>query len=147
MAVLAALSVAAPARAQTGERLVYEIVLTLAGSRSQGWYGTLYDGVGRPQEVVPGRRIATDIGELVGVAPRPGMMWRPHGWVPATPGMRNDTAKAMWTYRLFVTGEGTACPSWRGVLLRDGAAMKPLPDAASAATPWGPFLWIGPRHG
>ncbi len=137
----AAFPFGSPAFAAGSERLVYQIVLTLPGSRSQGWHGVLYGRNGGPRVIPPGKRVETDIGTLVSVPPKTGWMWRPYGMVPAAPGMRNDIAKAPWSYRLYQTGIGTACPAWRGELIRDGKPVPRPKPGASLRTPWGPFVW------
>ena len=127
------------------ERLAYELVVTLPGSRSQGWHGTLYNAEGKPMTLAPGTKVVTDIGELVSAARTSGQMWKPYGMVPTARGMRNDTAQDAWSYRLYATGLGTSCPAWKGELLRAGKALAPPADGAAVATPWGPFVWLGVR--
>jgi hypothetical protein len=141
---LTLIAMAAPTRA-ADERLAYEIVLTLPGTRSQGWHGRLYDAEGKPVTAAPGTRVATDVGELVSVARTSGQMWKPFGMVPAAPGMRNDTAREPWSYRLYTTGLGTSCPAWRGDLVRAGTSLAAPADGAEVATPWGPFVWVRER--
>jgi hypothetical protein len=136
---------AVPAQAAASERLVYEIVLTLPGSRSQGWHGVLYDANGAPRVVPPGRKVETDIGTLVSVPRKTGLMWRPYGMVPTAPGMRNDIADGPWAYRVYRTGIGTACPAWRGELRHGSKRVAPPQSGATVRTPWGPFVWRAHR--
>ena len=55
------------ARAETSDRLVYEIVVTEPGTRSQGWHGVLYDPAGNPIVATPGETVTMPIGEFIDV--------------------------------------------------------------------------------
>jgi hypothetical protein len=137
----AAFPFGSPAFAAGSERLVYQIVLTLPGSRSQGWHGVLYGPNGTPRVVPAGQRVETDIGTLISKPIQMGLAWRPYGMVPAAPGMRNDIAKGPWNYRLYETGIGTACKAWRGDLISGGKPVPHPKPGVSLRTPWGPFVW------
>lgn len=129
------------------EQLTYEVVVTNPGTKSQGWHGILYDDNGQVVQVEAGKTVNTDIGELVGVAPVDGQPWKPYGAVPATPGMENINQPDAWAYKLYKTGLGSRCPSWRGDLLRGAIVVKPHAGGEEVKTSLGPFIWLGTSHG
>jgi hypothetical protein len=132
------------------ERLAYEITETAPGSRSQGWHGVLYDRSGTAIEVEVGKAVMSDVGELTSVAKT--QNWVPYGMIPTEmlrwmegSGKGNVIMGEAWSYRLYLIGEDTRCPSWRGELLRDGSIVAPAADGPPVLTPMGPFI-SGP-HG
>lgn len=148
-ALLAALSFPPRAHAQEKhpadkERLSYDIVVTDPGSKNQGWHGTLYDEKGQPIAVEAGKTVTTEIGELKSVARE--TPWKPHGMISTAQEIVNEVMPDRWSYKLYKTGVGTRCPSWRGELLRNDAVVKPQ-GGAPTMTPMGPFIWIEGPHG
>jgi hypothetical protein len=132
------------------ERLAYEIVETVPGTKSQGWHAILHARDGAAIEIEPGKTVQSQIGELTSVARR--QNWVPFGLIPTAMlrwmeegGKGNVILRESWTYRLYAIGEDTRCPTWRGELLRDGATVAPPSDAEAVPTAMGPFI-AGP-HG
>lgn len=141
-AFAACVSVALPAGA--GGLLLYQIEETAAGSRSQGWHGTLYDETGAAVELAPGEARRTAAGIFVGVACT--MPWRPCGAIPQEmlKGPNHDLAENVimdesWSYRVFVTAPGSKSEGTRGMLYRDGTAV--VAGERKISTPMGVFVW------
>jgi len=129
------------------EQLIYEITVTIPGSRSQGWHGTLYDENGHAMQVEVGKTVMTDIGELKSTAEDPVALWKPYGMVPTTPGMENHPMPDAWSYKLYGKDIGSRCSSWRGELLRGNVVIKPPAGGDQMQTPWGTFIWLSESHG
>jgi hypothetical protein len=139
----------APASA---ERLVYQITVTNPGTKSQGWYGTLYDQDGNVMQVETGKRIKTIAGEFESVPFV--QLWIPHGMIHV------DTLRWLkeggsdvihddqpWRYKLYVVGEGTRSQGFRGELLRGQDFVTPETSGEHVKTPMGPFDWVENPHG
>lgn len=124
------------------EQLTYEITVTAPGTHSQGWHGTLYDESGHVMQVETGKKVMTDIGELVSIAPVEGQIWKPYGLISTDQKIENIIMPESWSYKLYRTNTGSRCPSWRGELLRGGSVVKPLANSESVQTPMGPFIWL-----
>ncbi|WP_139360525.1 hypothetical protein [Mycobacterium sp. D16R24] len=137
------------AQADVFGRLFYEIVVTTPGTKSQGWHGVLYDGIGKPIESVPGQAVTmpvgqfvSEIGEFVNVACN--APWDACGMI------RTDMAESMkthqanvimdsnpWLYRVYVEAEGTENELWTGILLHGGIGIAPAIKPID--TPMGQF--------
>jgi hypothetical protein len=150
-ALLLAASAVPPeaARAEAGERLVYEIVVTAPGTRSQGWHGTIYDKTGAPVTIAPGQTFETRIGTFESVACE--HPWSTCGMIHAdmlawmkTRNANTIMGREPWVYRLFVLREGSKSEGWEGKLFFDGAEIAPC--AAPRATPMGTFVCRGRAH-
>lgn len=134
----------APAAAQDGERLVYEIVVTHPGTRSQGWVGTIFGADGLPLRLAAGEGVDTPAGRFVSVECRE--LWVPCGmihektlaWLGTSPGNSVRDGEP-WSYRLFVAAEGSKSEGWRGEILHAGQAIPG--DVKTLDTPMGPFGW------
>lgn len=125
-----------------GGRLLYKIVVTDPGTRSQGWKGTLFDRNGQPLDVEPGKTVRTRIGDFVSVACD--LPWVPCGMIHASTlastlevNIVLDTNPA--EYRLYVTAEGTKSEGWQGELQYGSKIIKPQFDRVLA--PMGFFVW------
>ncbi|MFN8102332.1 MAG: hypothetical protein U0Q20_12155 [Mycobacterium sp.] len=138
----------AAAQADPPGRLMYEIVVTAPGTKSQGWHATLFDAAGDPIEAVPGQTVTTPLGEFVSV---PCVnAWDACGMIRTDMAdwMKTQQANvimdpAPWSYRMFMAGEGPTAV-WRSVLLHDDAEIPPNPDgnpftSSEVDTPMGPF--------
>ena len=128
--VLAAVgSVSGVQAAPEDGRLVYEIRMSAAGTRSQGWRGQLLERNGRPVELAAGQRVETPLGPFEGVrcvhpwstcgAVHAGML----GW------MKTHSANVVmgsdnWSWRVFVLGEGTRSEGYQGVLMRGQTELR-----------------------
>jgi hypothetical protein len=149
LAVMLAISVlssdpAAAVASNSSRRLVYEIVVTAPGARSQGWHGTLYNTNGAAVQVEPGRTVDTRIGTFVSVACV--HAWSTCGmihtdmlnWLKTHNGNAILDAKR-WMYKLYVLAEGSKSEGWQGQLLHGSrdvtAGDKPF------VTPMGKFVW------
>jgi hypothetical protein len=123
-------------------RLIYEIVVTAPGSRSQGWHGVLYDTSNNPIEPAVGQTVTTALGEFVNVPCN--HLWDACGMI------RKDMVEWMtahqanvimdskpWLYRMYVSAEGSKSEVWTSRLLHDGAEI--FPDLKPIDTPMGPF--------
>jgi hypothetical protein len=149
VAVLGAMLAPSAARADPPGRLLYEMAVVAADTRSQGWRGALYDTGGTPVEAQAGQRVSTPLGEFVNV--QCGMLWDVCGmirvdmmeWMKTHPtntptiGVSND-----WVYRMYVSDETSAEPKWHSTLLHAGSEVAP--DSAPIDTPMGPFRTGGP---
>lgn len=150
--LLAALALAAalsPGAAADGERLAYEIVVTNPGTRSQGWNGKLFGPDGKARAVPVSERVETPVGAFVSVACRE--LWVPCGmihektlkWMEIDPGNAILDGEA-WSYRLYVSAEGSKSEGWRGEILHAGAAVEA--GGKPADTPMGSFDWRESPH-
>ena len=127
-------------------RLVYEMIVTNVGTRSQGWHGVLYGPDGRTLAADPGATIETGVG--VFEAHACDLPWTACGFIragdaPSAP--RNVVLEdpVGYGYRLYVHAEGSRSEGWRGEL-RHGEAM--VPDSAGGApveTQMGRFVMLG----
>lgn len=126
-------------------RLVYEIVVTNPGTRSQGWSGTLYGPDGAALVIEPGQTVALPVGTFVSVECRE--LWVPCGmieqhmveWRKIDPGnaiLGNED----WAYRLHVGAEGSKSESWTGQIVHAGSRVEQ--GTGSTETPMGPFVWV-----
>lgn len=148
-AAIAAFVGTSPGAADAGERLIYEIVVTHPGTRSQGWNGSLFGLDGKALAVATGERVETPIGGFVAVACRE--LWVPCGmihektlaWMKDGPGNVILDGEP-WRYRLFVSAEGTKSEGWRGEIVHAGAAVEPVDKPAE--TPMGSFVRIESPH-
>jgi hypothetical protein len=114
------------ARAETSDRLVYEIVVTEPGTRSQGWHGVLYDPAGNPIVATPGETVTTPIGEFIDVPCS--ARWDICGMIRAdmVDQRTNDIIDSKpWLYRIYVDAEGSRSELWTGILLHDGMEIPP----------------------
>jgi hypothetical protein len=141
-AVINASFVPAEAHADPPGRLVYDMVVTAPGTRSQGWTATLYDPAGDTIEAEPGQTVTTPLGEFVRVpCVNP---WDACGMI------RTDMAEWMkthqanvimdsqsWVYRVYLGGEGSGSEVWTSRFLHDDAEISP--DVKPIDTPMGPF--------
>jgi len=133
------------------ERLVYEITVTAPGTKSQGWYGTLFDKNGKPMQVAAGKTVQTKVGEFVSVAQT--TPWTPYGMIHADMLRWMKTANGNvvmdaepWSYRLYVAQEGSKSEGWRGEL-RHARGIVPEPAGSEPAkTPMGPYAWVKNEH-
>lgn len=148
-AALGATLMPAAAQAVPPGRLIYEIVVTAPGTRSQGWQATLYDPAGDPIDAGPGQTVATPLGEFVSVPCN--FPWDACGMI------RTDMAEWMktqqanvimdsgpWIYRMYVDGEGSSSEVWTSTLLHVDAEIPTNPDGnpltgSEIDTPMGPF--------
>jgi hypothetical protein len=145
IASLFALAVVMPAWAGH-ERLIFEIVETSAGGRSQGWRGTLYDKDGMAVTIEAGAPLKTPVGVFAYV---PCVMpWQPCGAIPI--GMlhgpdldraENVVMAEPWSYRIYAVGVWARPESIRGELIRAGDIVKAEPAAKEIKTPMGAFVW------
>ena len=133
------------------ERLVYQIDVTIPGSKSQGWHGTLYGKDGKAVQVEPGKTMHTTIGDFVSVA-KDGLSV-PYGmihvdqvaWMKANNGnviIDNEP----WSYRLFVVHEGSKSEGWRGELLHGHGIIGQPSDDKPQPMPMGPYHWLNGKE-
>lgn len=150
LACLAAIFYALPAFAnEEPGRLVYEIVVTNPGTRSQGWNGTLFGADGKALAPAPGTRVETPVGAFIAVKCQE--LWVPCGmihdktldWMNTTPGNAILDGE-QWSYRLFVSAEGTKSEGWTGKVLHAGAPVEP--GIAPLDTPMGPYVRVESSH-
>ena len=125
LSVITGTAQAADGGARVDERLVYEIVVTAPGTRSQGWHGTIYDSTGKPVSIEPGQRFETAVGTFESVA-------CPHLWsmcgmihTDMLAWMKTHDANVImgrepWAYRLFVLREGTKSEGFEGKIFFNG---------------------------
>ena len=146
-ALVIALCTPVQAEADPAGRLVYDIVVSAPGTRSQGWTATLYDSAGKPIETEAGKTVTTPLGEFVRVpCVNP---WDACGMI------RTDMAEWMkthqanvvmdsqsWLYRVYLDAEGSDGEVWTSTLLHDGAEIPPGINPID--TPMGPFRTGGP---
>lgn len=132
------------ARADPPGRLFYEMAVTGADTRSQGWHGVLYDVNGNPVQAQSGQTVTTPLGDFVDVPCE--TLWAACGmmraemaeWMKVHPantpvvGGSND-----WLYRMYVSSENSADPQWKSTLVRAGTEIPPV--SAPIDTPMGPF--------
>lgn len=145
-AVLIAAAVAVGAAALSAGRdgqLLYRIDETAAGSRSQGWHGTLFDASGARIALAEGQKLKTPAGGFVGVACV--MPWRPCGAIlqemlPSNGIPENIITNETWSYRITVASVGSRSEGTHGELLRDGIVVQP-DDKRTVKTPMGVFVW------
>ncbi len=124
------------------ERLAYEITVIAPGTKSQNWYGALFDKNGKPIQVPSGQTVKLNVGEFVSVAQsHPG---KPYGMIHADMLRWMKTASGNvimdsepWAYRLYVAREGSKSEGWRGELLHGRGVIGAPGDGAPAATPMG----------
>lgn len=161
LAACAPLPERAAARSARGERLFYELEVTLPGSRSQGVRGRLYDRQGRQvavaangaivantdsdaaQSAPSGGSIRTDVGTFVS---RPHVnLWDVAGMINAAmlPAQRmNDpSVRGPILFRLYVHGECTRSEGWRGELLTTRGGDPIAPSNQPVQTPMGRFVY------
>ncbi|MBL8779557.1 MAG: hypothetical protein JNL06_01325 [Alphaproteobacteria bacterium] len=143
LSVITGTAQAADGGARVDERLVYEIVVTAPGTRSQGWHGTIYDSTGKPVSIEPGQRFETAVGTFESVA-------CPHLWsmcgmihTDMLAWMKTHDANVImgrepWAYRLFVLREGTKSEGFEGKIFFNGAEIARC--QAPRATPMGAFV-------
>lgn len=141
-----------PGTAEAG-RLVYKIEVTNPGTKSQGWYGTLYDAKSLAIVAKPGESIEIAVGRFVSVECV--VPWQPCGMIHmATIPVLNESNVILdgipIEYNLYVTAEGTKSEGWQGTLRRDGVAIEPQADRV--LSPMGYFIRadspnIWGRHG
>jgi hypothetical protein len=146
--VAASVTQGEPAAAR-GERLVYEIVVSDPGTRSQGWQGTLYDEADRPVVVAPGDRFENRLGVFESVACA--QAWSACGMIHADmlAWMKTHEHNVIMgpeptVYRLFVLHEGTRSEGYEGRLFVNDAEITPC--APPRATPMGTFVCKGRTH-
>jgi hypothetical protein len=131
-------------------RLFYEMIETSPGSKSQGWHGVLYGKDGKPVELVPGKSFDTaketgslPCGKFVGV--KHGYAWDPYGAIPevliTAHGAENHIMREKWTYRLYVSAEGTRHAATLGELRLEGRIVDHDPGHQEIMTAMGPFVW------
>jgi hypothetical protein len=151
-AVLLAAVLSFKAAYASNGRLIYEIVVTNPGSKSQGWHGILYADTGKAMQVKPGTRVRTVAGEFEAVPQREA--WVPYGMihVDTLTWLKEHGADLIheneeWAYKLYVTGEGTRSQGIRGELLRGRGIMKTETVGERVKTPMGPFDWHTNPHG
>lgn len=132
---------AAPAPA-AAPQLVYDIIVTQPGTRSQGWRGRLYDEEGTALAIPAGWRVATPLGTFESVAcPH---MWSACGmiredmlaWMASGPAV-NTLDGTAWVFRVNRIAGPDGAAAWQGELTRDGVAAAP--SEAPVATPMGDF--------
>jgi hypothetical protein len=143
---------AAPAQPMAGAapHLVYDIIVTQPGTRSQGWHGLLYgddtalDAQSETALAVPaGWRVITPLGTFVSVAclhawSACGMIREDMAAWLATGPTFNTLGGEAWVFRVIRVIGPDGAEQWQGQLLRDGAAV--LPTESPVATPMGPFI-------
>lgn len=128
-------------------RLFYEMVVTNAGTRSQGWHGILYDADGRSVAANPGVPVETSIGVFEAHACL--QPWTPCGFIragslpqsPPPSAVLNDPVG--WGFRLFVSAEGTRSEGWRGELRHGTEVVPAIAGSAPVNTQMGRFVSLG----
>lgn len=131
-------------------RLVYEIVVTNPGTKSQGWHGIFYGRDGQEVVPVPGKAVdtgLTGVGEFVSVPCIE--LWVPCGMIhtdtvkwlkePGGEVLMNDPTP--WVYKLYVTAEGTKSEGWWGELYQKNVPVDILDPQLklTVKSPMGPF--------
>ena len=134
---------AALAQAAEG-RLAYEIVVTDAGSRSQGWHGILFGADGGALAATPGVTVETGFGVFEAHACT--HAWTPCGFIRA--GSQPRSAPLLddpvaWGFRLFVTAEGSRSEGWRGELRHGDTLVAATAGAPAVDTQMGRFVSMG----
>lgn len=142
------------------ERLYYELEVSLAGTRSQGVRGRLFEPSGRSVSVdTEGAVIAEHDGSggvlltnTGGFTQRPRVhLWDVSGMINEAmlppQRMNNPAVEGPTLFRLFVSAECSRSEGWRGELLsaRDGAPIPPGNDE-SIDTPMGRFVHRSSPH-
>lgn len=132
-------------------RLVYQIIVTAPGTRSQNWRGVLYNGSAQAIHVAAGATVRTGIGLFVGVANS--VPFKPYGLIHSDTLARLKTSPGnvmidtkQWGYRLSVSAEHTRSESWDGELTHAGAAV-PQRRGATIQTPAGTFVCLARSNG
>jgi len=133
------------AQSRDSGRLYYEMVVTNAGTRSQGWNGTLYDANGAAIDIAPGEAVETEIGTFVMHACT--TPWTPCGLI--RDGAHSDTTMSVevltdsvpWTFSLFVVAEGSRSQGWRGELRHGDDSVAATGTAVDTAM--GRFIPVG----
>lgn len=147
--VAGAVAIGAPGwgEAQQAEgRLIYQLVVTQPGTRSQGWLGTLYDETGAAIVAAPGARVETPAGNFENLPCT--YLWSQCGFIrvgmlpvtaPSSPSalMENQA----WVYRLYIHGEGSRSEGRTGVLEQGGNPVYPG-GMRRVETPLGVFVAI-----
>jgi heat shock protein HslJ len=140
-ALLVALAAALPAVATADEPLVYEMVVTSPGTRSQGIRGILYGPDGAARDVPAGAEVDSALGRFRSVPCE--TLWSVCGvlredmlaWIGEHP--INGLHEGPTGYRVYRAGSPDEPPAWRGVLL-EGDAIVP-DSAAPLSTAMGTF--------
>ncbi|GEM_PF-6012747 len=135
------------AQAQEADgRLIYQLQVTQPGTRSQGWFGTLYDEAGAAVTAEPGATVKMPFGTFENLPCT--YLWSQCGFIPAgmlpvapMTGFAALTEDQAWVYRLYIHGEGSRSEGMTGVLLQGGAQVFPG-GMRRVETPLGVFLAI-----
>jgi len=143
----ATLAAPLPAQDRDAGRPYYEMIVTNAGTRSQGWTGTLYGADGAPVAAEPGSAVETPLGAFSITACT--LLWEPCGAIPLAlpPGEAAPTLDAMvdvepWRFVLYIVAEGSRSEGWRGALWH-GETELTTGDGSPVWTPFGTFRWLG----
>lgn len=151
LAVLAALAAgvlapAVPAQPADEGRLFYEMTITLPGTRSQGWNGTLFGPDGAALEPEPGAVVDTHVGTFRAYPCT--HLWTPCGMirdgslpVPPAATVEAQFDPQGWTFRLSVSAEGTRSEGWHGALWHGDTLMPATGDPVETAM--GRFVPVG----
>lgn len=148
MAAIGAGGLAPAALAQFAEagRLFYEMTITSAGTRSQGWHGTLFGPDGAALAPPDGTLIETHVGTFrAHPCTHP---WTPCGMIregtlplPPASTVEAQMDPVGWTFRLFVVAEGSRSEGWRGMLWHGDHEMPATGDVVE--TGMGRFVPVG----
>jgi len=127
-------------------RLIHQLAVTQPGTRSQGWFGTIYDSAGAAIVAEPGAIVETPVGSFENL-PSP-TMWSQCGFIrvgmlPVTPmsGFAALTEDQAWVYRLYVHAEGSRSEGLTGVLEQGGMQVFPG-GMRRVETPLGVFIAV-----
>lgn len=152
LAALAAISVFSAASALAGEngRLFYQMEITNAGTRSQGWHGTLYDLSGAPVKAAPDALVQTKLGTFRNVPCQ--NLWDACGFIregtlpqAAPSSMDALTDPVPWIYRLYIVAEGSKSEGLSGELVHGDKTIS-SEGAKTIETGMGRFIPLMAEH-
>jgi hypothetical protein len=131
------------------DKLVYEIVVTAPGTRSQGWKGTVYDLSGKPLEIAVGETVKTRFGEFKSVACT--HIWSTCGLIRTemVQWMKTHNANEImdaqpWRYQLYVIAPNSKSEGYEGVLVHGPNEIGI--EVPTVETPMGLFVSKGRSH-
>jgi hypothetical protein len=143
----------------SAERLYYELEVSLAGTRSQGVRGRLFDPSGRSVAVSPAGAVIAESDASGGVlltnagafAQRPRVhLWDVSGMINLAllppQQINNPAVDGPTLFRLFVSAECSRSEGWRGELSAAPGAPPVPPSNEPIETPMGRFSYRSSPH-
>jgi hypothetical protein len=131
------------------DKLVYEIVVTAPGTRSQGWKGTVYDLSGKPLEIAVGETVQTNFGIFKSIACT--QIWSTCGLIRSemVEWMKTHNANEIidaqpWHYQLYVIAPNSKSEGYEGILVHGSNEIGI--EIPTVETPMGLFVSKGRSH-